>query len=519
MSVFTIASIYIGSYNISMKIQELSGKKTIRTVDHLRHHLELGTDTYQSGSIGYQKVDELCEVLLDFKKIMEAYRIDASLICAGAAIRDAKNMIFVLDQVKIRTGLQIQLLSNSEQRFLTYESIAGIAEFETLIQEGAAIVDVGGRSVQFTLFDKGKMELSQQIPMGSLRILYNLSLEPQLSRNEVLRIHEIVDKEMDALNILFIRKKKIRHVILVGNFLTDVCRKYVQNTPRLTAAQMSPSEMMNAGDFQTLLTNVSRMPKDELADTFENLNVNNPLFIPLVILYARVTQNLGAEYVWLPGVNINDGITCNYGLKNRLLKLNHDFDADILHAAKRIAKRYECHKEHLEAMNVTALAIFDAMRKAGGMDKRDRILLQTAVWLHDCGKYVCLSEHSDMSYRIIMSSEIIGLSHVEREIVACAVKYHEMPLDTYEDIEEDLTREQYIRVAKFASILRLANAMDRSHKQKMTEFKAVLKERQLIMTVSAEDNFVWESKKFQQQSKQFEEIFSIKPVLKERKAR
>lgn len=49
----TFAAIYIGSYEISMKVFELSIKRGIREIDHVRHRIELGRDVYSQGYVGY----------------------------------------------------------------------------------------------------------------------------------------------------------------------------------------------------------------------------------------------------------------------------------------------------------------------------------------------------------------------------------------------------------------------------------------------------------------------------------
>ena len=51
-------------------------------------------------------------------------------------------------------------------------------------------------------------------------------------------------------------------------------------------------------------------------------------------------------------------------------------------------------------------------------------ILQIGALLHDCGKYVSLVDIGERSYDIIMATEIIGLSHAEREIVASVVRYN-----------------------------------------------------------------------------------------------
>ena len=42
MGVTTFAAIYIGSYEVSLKVFEISGKKRIHTVDFVRSRVELG---------------------------------------------------------------------------------------------------------------------------------------------------------------------------------------------------------------------------------------------------------------------------------------------------------------------------------------------------------------------------------------------------------------------------------------------------------------------------------------------
>ena len=76
-------------------------------------------------------------------------------------LRDTTNEIFVLDQIYLRTGFRVKVLSNSEHRFISYKAVAGSPVFEEMIKTSAAVVDVGGASVQITLFRDGKMITTQ----------------------------------------------------------------------------------------------------------------------------------------------------------------------------------------------------------------------------------------------------------------------------------------------------------------------------------------------------------------------
>ena len=164
MQIITFAAIEISSYEVGMKILELSSKNGMKEIDYIRHGLELGKDAYVYGEIGNEMLEELCEILEDFTRIMKEYQVDDYRACATSAIRDTRNCLLILDKIRVRTGLEVEILSNSEQRFLGYKSIASNDEsFQKIIQKGTAIVDVGGGSIQISLFDKDESCVSGSV--------------------------------------------------------------------------------------------------------------------------------------------------------------------------------------------------------------------------------------------------------------------------------------------------------------------------------------------------------------------
>ena len=70
------------------------------------------------------------------------------------------------------------------------------------------------------------------------------------------------------------------------------------------------------------------------------------------------------------------------------------------------------------------------------------------------------------SYKIITSTEIIGISHKQRIMVANIVRYLNTPFPDYHYADDHFEKEDYIRIAKLHAILSIADAMDRSHRQK-----------------------------------------------------
>lgn len=510
MAITTFAAIYIGSYEVSLKVFELSGKKKIREIDHIRTRIELGRDSYHSGVIGYDLVEELCGVLSDFTKIMHGYKVKEYQAYAGPVIEETKNKLFILDQIKTETGLNVEILSNSERRFLTYKGVAAKAEFDKITKDSAAVIDVGGGSLQITLFIQGRVVTTQHLAIGTMRLMEMLSgIENSVLHLEN-QLEELVDKELAVFMAQYMHEgEKITNVILMGDYITEIMRKVRKSTDE--------HNMVDAARFITFLQKLDKKSIEKISEELNLSNDKDMLVLPSVILYAKLTQLMHAETIWFPGVDTSDGIAYDFAQKHKIIHISHNFDEDILSAAKNMSVRYTSYSQHIDALTEMSSLIFDAMKKVHGMGKRERLLLQVAAILHDCGKYVSLANSAICAYQIIRSTEIIGLTHLEREIVASAVLYHSTPLDPYEELAGRMDKASYLVVAKLAAILKVANAMDRSHKQKFKNVKAVIKKKELVITIETIDNIALEKDLLAAKADTFESIFGLKPVIREKR--
>lgn len=111
---------------------------------------------------------------------------------------------------------------------------------------------------------------------------------------------------------------------------------------------------------------------------------------------------------------------------------------------------------------------------------------------------------------------MIGLSTAERQIIACAVRYNTTEFAYFGEMnaETGIDREGYRLVAKLTAILRLANAMDRSHYQKVAALKAVVKDRTLVLSIDSTQDFSLELGLLKDKVEFFEEIFGIRLRLR-----
>ena len=506
MAVLTFAAIDIGSYNVAMEIFEISKKQGLKSLDYVDQRMELGRETYAQGRISNNMVKKLCDVLNDFKRIMKEYQVADYRVCATSPLREAENAEIVLGKILQNTGMKVEVLSNSEQRFLGYKSISCTeADFPKIIAKGTAVLDIGGGSIQISLFDKDNLITTQNIKLGNLRIRERLmSLENSTLHYETL-VEEFIQNEIVSFKKIHLKDRKIENVILMGDYIPDILVNYV-----------GEQRVIKKEQFMDLYQKIISRSPIELA-MYLNIPLENAsLLLPTAIIYRRFMDEFGADTIWAPGTQLTDGMAYDYAEKMKLIKSTHNFNNDIVMAAKNIGKRYGVSKPHVQSVEKIALAIFDGMKKFPGLGSRERLLLQCAVYLHDCGKYVSLADAADCNYQIVMATEIIGISHMEREMIAQIVRFNTLPMESYDVLSEtsDLGIDEYLTVNKLTAILRLANAMDRSHLQKVEQIRASLRDDKLVLNIVSNKDYALEQGLLGEKIDFFEDVFGIRPVLK-----
>ena len=436
MAVKLFAAIVIGSTETEMKLYDLSQRRGIRQLSCVSRRIDLGIDAYDRGRLSTEKVERLVETLKDFRRQMDGFHVDGYRMVGTSALREIRTGLITKDHIEKQTGLSLTILSNSEQRFLDYKSIASQTDsFEEVIKSGTAIVDIGGSSVQISVFDKDKLFTTQNIRIGKI--------------STQVRFHPLARNNEHYEKIL---------------------------------AQLMDLELTGFGR--------------SLLERFE------------------------ADSVWLPDVSIGDGLAYDFAMQNKAIRSPHAFDEDIIAASRSIAKRYKSNQAHTKMVEEISLILFDRMKKVHGMGKRERLLLQISAILHNCGKYISLKDVSDCAYNIIMATEIIGLSHAERQIVANVVRFNTAALLYFDDLNltSTVSMEEYLVIAKLTAILRAANALDRSHSQRISSISVVLKGDEVVITAQSGEDLTLEKGTLEAGGNSlFEEVFNLKPVLHQKK--
>ena len=221
------AAIDLGSTEITMKIAEVSKKNGISVLDTVKYDLSIGKESYAVGKISYNLVDKICNCFEEYLRIMKSYGVDEYVCYATTAVREASNSEYIIDQINIRTGIKVTIISNEEERFLHNKAFAlNNSYFDDIIEAGAVLVDVASGSVQVSHYEQSKLQFSQNLPMGSLRVLENLSTVKNSTTSFSSVLEDFIKAGINNYKNVFYKNPNYKYFVIMGNqvrYIKKIC--------------------------------------------------------------------------------------------------------------------------------------------------------------------------------------------------------------------------------------------------------------------------------------------------------
>jgi len=160
------------------------------------------------------------------------------------------------------------------------------------------------------------------------------------------------------------------------------------------------------------------------------------------------------------------------------------------------------------------MILFDALIREHGMNRRERMMLEVAAVLHEVGMFIKASGHNLHGQYIIEHSEIFGMQREEMDIIGNVIRYHRGNAPSPADISYSaLQRAERILVLKMASILRVADALDRGHSQHIKQISVQKKGETLILHTEGNRDLSLELLGLDEKGGLFQDVFGYKIVV------
>jgi exopolyphosphatase/guanosine-5'-triphosphate,3'-diphosphate pyrophosphatase len=205
--------------------------------------------------------------------------------------------------------------------------------------------------------------------------------------------------------------------------------------------------------------------------------------VPALLVYRELLLETQAASVLVPEATLRAGLLLDM-VRTEEGHGIEDFSRQVLGSAAALGEKYRYDAAHARQVAALAGRLFDDLRAEHGMGVRDRLLLEVAALLHDVGIFVSLRSHHKHSQYLLSVSEIFGLSREDMAIISNIARYHRRGAPNKSHLPYmALDSEARVLVNKLGAILRVANALDADHLQKVRDVRVVRDEEQWVLEV------------------------------------
>ena len=212
-----------------------------------------------------------------------------------------------------------------------------------------------------------------------------------------------------------------------------------------------------------------------------------------VILEAAMRQ-LGLESVVAVDTGLRNGVLLD--LARRSPAAAAAAAAGRSAAAVALGRRFGFDEPHARKSADLALSLFDQLAGLHRLPATARSVLEAAALLHDVGHAVSPNRHHKHTYYLVSNADVPGFSDEERSLVALVARYHRRSApERHRPDLEALSATDFRLVRRLVALLRVADALDRSHHQPVVDLRASVRDgavRVVARTRAAVDLELWD---------------------------
>jgi exopolyphosphatase/guanosine-5'-triphosphate,3'-diphosphate pyrophosphatase len=498
-----LAAIDIGSNALRLRIVEVDPPtlgpggarfSAFRDVFVDRAPVRLGHDVFTRGFIEPGVIGAACEALRRFRAAMDGAKVDRYRAVATSAAREAQNGDLFVERAEREAGVHVEVIEGSEEARLVQLAVAERVDVRDRV---VLLVDVGGGSTELTLLSgapsapAARATFTRSLPVGTVRLVEAfLEGRGPIDAEHRSLLDEYVDRVFGEAvpEIQNLTGGAVDVVIGTGGnieTLADLC-PVSDGGPQSSGPGAFPEgRAIEVGSMERLLDELCARSVDERAARYALRPDRADTIVPAATILARVARAFGKVRVAAPGVGLKEGVLVDLARRHFVPE---DFPAEAAaldDACLRLGRRYHFDEQHGTLVARFAVRLFDDLAPRHRLGPRDRILLLAAALLHDVGDFVRYEGHHKHSYYLIANSDLMGLTAAERAIVANVARYHRKSNPHLDhDNFRALSREDRGKVKAMAAILRIADALDREHRAKVSEIACRLEGETLVLEVS-----------------------------------
>jgi exopolyphosphatase/guanosine-5'-triphosphate,3'-diphosphate pyrophosphatase len=460
-----LAAIDIGSNSIKLAVVDAMDSNSFAVMTSEKDVVRLGHETLRKQRLSREAMERAVGCVQRFKTIAEAHQTEEIVAVATASVREANNASYFIKEVEQKTGLRVEILSGVEEARLI-----GLAASHGCGTRGATNIniDIGGGSTEISLFRNGTSLSLLSLKLGAV------GLTERYLRSDPPKEKELSTLKAEVRAAFERPRRELRHAR--WQYATGTSGTIIAIGQALRGTNANKSYRKN----QTVQPTETEIPLSQLAaltGKLANMDLAARRALP-GISSQRSEIIIAGSFILeeaMRALGINALRTCDWALREGVIidslrdledesRPAPNFADQKLAAVHAVGRRFGYEETHARQVAKLAEKIFDSLAASENLSRHHRTLMLAAALLHDIGYHIAHESHQKHALYLIRNSELTGFSEAERAVIANIARYHRGSLPKKRHGEyAALSLADRDLVSKLAGIVKLADALDRSH--------------------------------------------------------
>ena len=514
-----LAAIDIGSNSIKLVVVDAAASDSFAVLAREKEVVRLGHDTLREEHLSPSAIERAAACIKRFRSLAEARGAERVIAIATASVREAINAAEFIDEVERRTGVRVEVLSGIEEARLI-----GLAVSQGCAPRGVSVIniDIGGGSTEISLVHDGVPAELYSVKLGAVGLSEKLIANDPPKPKEIRALREEIRAALErpAREMRGMRWRQATGtsgtIIAIGEALRLRAVRALGRDGE--GAQPAGAEIAldQLARFNERLTGMSAAERRSIPGITSQR-------AEIIIAGGEILE--GA----MRALGINSLRSCDYALRegviiDRLRELEAESRPPVpdvadqkLRSVHAVGRRFGYEEAHAHQVARLAEIIFDALAPVHELSRHHRTLLSAAALLHDAGYHIAHESHHKHSLYLIKHSEVTGFSEAERNVIANVARYHRgaLPKERHPDYAT-LNASDRETVCRLAAILRVADALDRSHDNRVHDLRCGVEGQSVHLQLRSAQPCDSEIRAAEHRSDLFEQAFNCRLTFSRR---
>ena len=427
-----------------------------KRTDEIYEVVRIGEGQDVNGPLQDEPMKRALATLELFAHFVDASKLDrASQVRAVAtsAIRSASNRDEFL--ARARECLPVEVLSEEDEARYGY-----LAAVNSTTLDDGVVLDLGGGSLQLVRVKERDARKLRSWPLGAVRMTERFLADGEPASKKALKaLRAHVTEELEDTSWI----GKGERLVGIGGTVRNlaVAAQYVEDVPTFGVQGF----VIRREVLDELVERLAAVPASQRAKEVKGIK---PARADVILGGAAAIQAV-LEVGGFDGIEVTEaGLREGVFFEEHLAEAGGRFEDVRRASVENLCHQYhgpsDAHVEHVARL---ALEMFDDLASAGVHEgtAEERELLWAAARLHDIGMAVDYDDHHKHSRYLVLNAGLPGWSQREIALIAQVARYHRKGSPGLDDLSSLGRKGDRELVARCASVLRLAEQLERSRDQ------------------------------------------------------